>query len=431
MDNYILPNRGSPGENNLLTYLRKSIEAFSDITGIPVTFFDDSLEISWENNENKKICNLFNSYSDSESSCRKGLKSACKFASSLGEPYIFLCRSGLTNIAIAIIVNSEILGYVIAGPIVMREIRNSTISKFVSINDLTPAEENVSIMFSNTMPLFEPNHISKLALLLYNSITASITINSDYEAIRETSKDEKSIGNKIRNMQKSSDLESIPDLENVLVQTVISGQTDDALKQFAEYYDKIFIIERGDLQSIKAKVLWLFAIIIRVATEKYSGINEIIDSELDIVFRLSDAESYDQLKNVSNNLLVKISSNLLTSVYSGKSKIIASAIKYVNSNYTNRITLNDIEENLHVNPSYFSSLFKNEMGISFIGYINQVRIDYACHLLTESTLSIIDIALEIGFDDQSYFTKVFKKQRGVTPKEYRLVNINPKGGNKI
>ena len=175
-------------------------------------------------------------------------------------------------------------------------------------------------------------------------------------------------------------------------------------------------------ESIKANVLWLFAIIIRVVTERHSSINEIIDSELNIVVKLSDVENYKQLKSVSNNLIVRISSNILTSVYNGNSKIIAKAIKYVHSNYASKITLNDIEDNLHVNPSYFSSLFKQEMNISFIGYINQVKIEYACTFLTDSIHSIIDIALELGFDDQSYFTKVFKKQCGMTPKEYRLNN---------
>ncbi|MBK5253745.1 MAG: helix-turn-helix domain-containing protein [Peptostreptococcaceae bacterium] len=428
MDNYILPNRGNPSETSLLSYLRKSIEAFSDITGIPVTFFDDSSELSWTNNENVKICNLFNAYSDSGSTCRKGLLSACKFSSSLGEPYIFLCRSGLTNIAVSIIVNGETLGCIIAGPIVMGQIRNSTVSKFTFNNSLTTSEENIARMFANTMPVFEPKQISKLALLLYNSITASININSDYESLRKTTNDKMSISNKIRIMQKSSDLESIPDLENELVQTVITGQTEDALKKFAEYYDKLFIIESGDLQSIKAKVLWLFAIITRVATERHSRINDIIDSELDIIVKLIDVENHKQLKDVSNNLLVTISSNLLTSVYDGKSKIIANAVKYVNNNYSIRITLTDIEKNLHVNPSYFSSLFKHEMGISFIGYINQVKINYACHLLIESSLTIIDIALDLGFDDQSYFTKVFKKQCGITPKDYRVINGSLKGG---
>ena len=84
-----------------------------------------------------------------------------------------------------------------------------------------------------------------------------------------------------------------------------------------------------------------------------------------------------------------------------------------------KISLKDIESNLHVNPSYFSTLFKSEMGITFTDYINSLKVEYACSLLTNSNMSIIDISLSAGFDDQSYFTKVFRKIKGMTPKQYR------------
>ena len=422
MENFILPNRVGKNKECFFSYLEKSIESFSSITEIPVTYLDTSFKITNIVNKDYKICSIFTTFEDDESVCRNGLKSACKFAANLGEPYIFLCRSGLTNIAIALIVDGETIGYLIAGPIIMGQIRNSTISKFTSMNNLNTSEEHVAKMFCQTMPTYEPNKISELALLLYNSVISSIGVNKDYQSLRETYKDERAISYKIKHLNDDYAKGASAEMENNLVKSIINGQTEDALKQADELLESFYIRERGDLTSIKGKVLWLFAIIIRAATEKHSSINETINSEMDIIVKLSDVESYQQLKTESTNLIIKISKNLLTSVYNGNSKIVSNAIKYVNSNYSKRISLKDIEDNMHVNSSYFSSLFKNEMGITFISYINQVKIDYACNLLKDSTLSIIDIALEIGFDDQSYFTKVFKKQCGMTPKEYRLLN---------
>ncbi|HKK96418.1 MAG TPA: AraC family transcriptional regulator [Anaerovoracaceae bacterium] len=422
MENFILPNRTEKNNDSFMSYLKKSIDAFSDITDIPIAYLDTSFEVNSIVNEDKKICKIFSSFNESESVCRNGLKSACKFAANLGEPYIFLCRSGLTNIAIALIIEEKTIGYIIAGPIIMGEIRNSTLTKFTHMNNLNKSEEHVAKMFCSTMPSYEPNKISELAILLYNSVISSIGVNKDYQNLRETYKDERAISYKIKNSQDEDSSDNSLDLENQLVKTIINGQTEEALKQADQLFEVFYIRERGDLPSIKGKMLWLFAIIIRAATEKHSSINEIINSEMDIIVKLSDVENYHQLKTESTNLIIKISKNLLTSVYDGNSKIVSNAIKYVNSNYAKRITLKDIEDNMHVNSSYFSSLFKNEMGVTFISYINQVKIDYACNLLKDSNLSIIDIALEIGFDDQSYFTKVFKKQCSMTPKEYRLLN---------
>lgn len=62
------------------------------------------------------------------------------------------------------------------------------------------------------------------------------------------------------------------------------------------------------------------------------------------------------------------------------------------------------------------------MGVTFTDYLNSLKVEHACKLLTETNLSIIDISLSTGFEDQSYFTKVFKKAKGVTPKMYRSAN---------
>ena len=59
------------------------------------------------------------------------------------------------------------------------------------------------------------------------------------------------------------------------------------------------------------------------------------------------------------------------------------------------------------------------MGVTFTDYLNSLKIKHACQLLSGTNLSIIDVSLSTGFDDQSYFTKVFKKAKGMTPKAYR------------
>jgi YesN/AraC family two-component response regulator len=69
-------------------------------------------------------------------------------------------------------------------------------------------------------------------------------------------------------------------------------------------------------------------------------------------------------------------------------------------------------------------LFKQEMGVTFTDYLNQVRINKSCELLTNTSLNLIDVSLQAGFDDQSYFSKVFKKLKGITPKSYRNGNVS-------
>jgi YesN/AraC family two-component response regulator len=110
---------------------------------------------------------------------------------------------------------------------------------------------------------------------------------------------------------------------------------------------------------------------------------------------------------------------MVSSVYSGSSALITQGLRIINRSYTEKITLSDISKSLHVNPTYFSSLFTREMGKTFSEYLMELRISKAEELLKNTGLSILDAATASGFDDQSYFTKVFRKHTGLTPGKYR------------
>ena len=83
------------------------------------------------------------------------------------------------------------------------------------------------------------------------------------------------------------------------------------------------------------------------------------------------------------------------------------------------LSLEEIARHVYFSRSYLSSLFKNETGSSLFAYINRVRVEKSKVLLLDESISLLDVAALCGFEDQSYFTKVFKKLVGVSPKRYR------------
>ena len=80
--------------------------------------------------------------------------------------------------------------------------------------------------------------------------------------------------------------------------------------------------------------------------------------------------------------------------------------------------LEDAAREVGLHPTYFSKLFKEEMGISFTDYLSKVRVE-AAKLLMRSDYSLAEISQMVGFNDQSYFTKVFKKHTGESPHRWR------------
>lgn len=103
----------------------------------------------------------------------------------------------------------------------------------------------------------------------------------------------------------------------------------------------------------------------------------------------------------------------------GYSLLIQKILTLVDTDLTSDLTLNSLATNLNVNSSYLSTLFKKETGVTLTEYVNRKRIEHAILLLNTTNMQIQTIAQHCGISDVNYFTKLFKKQIGKTPKEYR------------
>lgn len=99
--------------------------------------------------------------------------------------------------------------------------------------------------------------------------------------------------------------------------------------------------------------------------------------------------------------------------------LVNAAKEYIREHYMNNVALKDVAQNIGVTPGYLSTLFTQNTEYSFIDYLNRVRVDHACNYLHNSALKTYEVAHKVGFKDEKYFTKVFKKIKGISPSQYR------------
>lgn len=99
--------------------------------------------------------------------------------------------------------------------------------------------------------------------------------------------------------------------------------------------------------------------------------------------------------------------------------LVQQVFQYINGHWREKITLSDIADELAVNKCYLSTLFNETTGMKITDYIQKQKIDWAEILLQSTTLKIVDIAFLCGFEDTSYFGKIYKKQKGMTPIQVR------------
>lgn len=100
-------------------------------------------------------------------------------------------------------------------------------------------------------------------------------------------------------------------------------------------------------------------------------------------------------------------------------KVIQSVLNYIEKNFQKGVTLEEAAEYVHLSPFYLSKLFKKELKINFVNYVTERKIQKAKYLLESTDMPVINIALELNYQEPNYFSKVFKKIVGVTPTDYR------------
>lgn len=133
----------------------------------------------------------------------------------------------------------------------------------------------------------------------------------------------------------------------------------------------------------------------------------------------------EDLRQVINICVEEISASRLTmpcpnSSLTRSQQFVKSAVNYVLKNYVKPLTLEEVAQQVHLSPAYFSYLFSREQGQTFTEFLIATRLEEAKELLkTDPALSISDIAGQVGYEDANYFSRVFKKKTGNTPARYR------------
>ncbi|HWT77163.1 MAG TPA: helix-turn-helix domain-containing protein [Mobilitalea sp.] len=112
-----------------------------------------------------------------------------------------------------------------------------------------------------------------------------------------------------------------------------------------------------------------------------------------------------------------------TSAMSHHARLLDKSIQYLKANYSISAKLTDLASQSFLSPTYFCKLFKDYTGMTISEYVQKIRIEEACNLLTQTDSKIIMIAQEVGYKDIKHFNEVFKKLTGMTPSIYKKLHI--------
>ena len=132
-----------------------------------------------------------------------------------------------------------------------------------------------------------------------------------------------------------------------------------------------------------------------------------------------EKQDYNELCTITKDGLLRFCTRYALSTLKDSKHAVSSARAFMWNNYARKLSLEEIASHAHLNPQYFSVLFKRETGESVVDYLTNLRIEQAKTLLKETLLPINELAQTVGYEDPDYFSRVFRKRCGISPRQYR------------
>ncbi len=182
---------------------------------------------------------------------------------------------------------------------------------------------------------------------------------------------------------------------------------------------EIIIHAQDKVEEIKTTAIDWLAFLLKVASDNDVPLEK-LSAAVKKIPSLIEGESKDHVSvllsesiNLINDLLFKSKGNKNGNYH------LTTAIIHIRNHYRDKVTLNDVAGACSISPYYLSRLFREEMGVSFIDYLHNIRMEEARRLLRKNEQTVYETALECGFSDPNYFSKTFKKYMGITPSSYQ------------
>lgn len=210
------------------------------------------------------------------------------------------------------------------------------------------------------------------------------------------------------------------DFQDMMV--AIKVGESEKIEREVERFINCFREKNFQLSQYQLSLMELTAELLKIIRTYQLDGAAILGKSFDSNFYISSFDSLDALRRWILDTCLKIS-RLIRQERTNSSKLVAERAKhFIKNNYSDsELSLETICNYLHLSPTYFSTLFKRETGLSFVNYLTQVRMEEAIKLLNTTEHLAGEIANKIGYSEPTYFSYVFKKQFGMSPTKYRSV----------
>jgi AraC-like DNA-binding protein/ligand-binding sensor protein len=403
--------------------LNRAAEAagqYSSATGVSCVVLDEEGRVLHDGDMNPAAAGLCGFCTHSQ--CRNLHLHAATQARRFGGSFVYLCPLGFMHWASPLYLSGRSVGVLVGGPVLAIDRDEALASMRETRPDLDVAQLAQGLELSAKADPERVHSLSQLMARLAEQVSSGGL--EEFEASRRKTEQQSRISEEIHDMKQRLDAgeetSAYPlEKERTLLAALRRGDETGSRRILNELLGTVFFSSSSRFELVKFRAIELLVLLSRAVIEFGRVDGEVLGSNYRNIQRIQDATDQEELADILNQALERFS-RLAFSFREVKHAVaLRKAEKFIRESFMGKPTLTEAAAAAGLSPAYFSSVFKEELGESFSEYLNRLRVELAAELLTSSDMSLAEVAGSCGFDDQSWFTKVFKLHTGMSPGKYR------------
>lgn len=395
---------------------REMVDAFVCSTGVGCVLTDAEGAELYRYEPERAVCARCRSLMGDQI-CGKIHLYGARQSERFGGRYIYFCPMGMGCFISPIVLGGKVVGALAGGPVMVMEPEDQIAGTPV-LQNLTDTGEVLALL--QKFPRRQPGDLSRLSALL---LSAALYIGGEHRSLQERKQSQEqyqNIGEYIQRLKVEGTHTDYPmEKEQALIRAITEGDQMEARKLLNELLGHIFFSTGGDFAVMRARSMELLVLLSRAAADGGADVDQVLSLNQQFMKESMYLRSNDELTVWLTRVMERYSALVFDLVDVKHKDIIYKAIGYMKRNFTEKLTLEETARHVGFSPTYFSKVFKDEMGTTFNYYLGNLRVERSKMLLLAGKLSVGDVCTAVGFEDQSYFIKVFRRYTGVTPGNFR------------
>jgi YesN/AraC family two-component response regulator len=346
----------------------------------------------------------------------------------LGGSYIYICPAGFIFWTSPFYSGERFAGALLSGGVLGVE-KQQAVEKFMQNYGGGMHREEIE-KFLSDIPRKNGGEVKALAQMMLicadqisgNGIISKKSI-AKVNTVPEMPETEVSAGMAL-SCQNDSDFYTM-DKERMLLASLRRGDNGEAKKILKDLLNILYKTTKGIFSGFQIKAIELAVLLSRsVYNPQDIEDDSIIEINNRYLKKIEESRNFRDISSILTVIVDRMSGKIFSFKGVRHSSALRKAERYIWENYTRKISLKEIARASGLSAPYFSTIFKEEMGENLSSYLNRLRVEKASVMLIETNISISLVATACGFEDQSWFSKIFKSYSGISPGKFR-----ERGGN--